>query len=164
MEISQGKDILPGYNNHYTIREMVESLQNSSYKLCDFLNEKKKSRNNELKENIIHYLEENYTDSSLTMAAVSHKMRISEKYLCNFIKEQTGETFAVYLERIRIQHAKEYLITTNWSNEKVAEQTGFAAVNTFYRAFSKQTGVSPGIYRSSYQQYQKETINRNELQ
>lgn len=146
---AQEKDVIAEYNKHYTIEKLIEVLENSVYKICDHMEKKKKSRNIELKENIIKYIEENFSIPSMTAATVSKKMKISEKYLCNFIKEQTGETFSAHLERIRIQKAKEYLVTKDWSNEKIAGQVGIVAVNTFYRVFRKQTGVSPGIYRNS---------------
>lgn len=57
-------------------------------------------------------------DSSITASSVSREMKISEKYLSQFMKEQTGETFASYLERLRIVKAKQYLEETDLSNEK----------------------------------------------
>ena len=74
-------------------------------------------------------------------------MGISEKYLFHFLKEQTGETFANYLINIRIEHAKLYLKDSSLSNEKIAELTGFGSVNTFYRNFKAQTGISPKLYQ-----------------
>ena len=32
---------------------------------------------------------------------------------------------------------------------KIAELTGFGAVNTFYRNFNKQTGVTPKVYKEN---------------
>ncbi len=90
-------------------------------------------------------------DSSITASSVSREMKISEKYLSQFMKEQTGETFASYLERLRIVKAKQYLEETDLSNEKISELTGFGALNTFYRTFHKHTGVSPKAYRSACQ-------------
>ncbi len=139
---------LPDYYNE-SMERLFQRLEQSSFELCDLMEAKKKSRNNELKDNIIMYIKENYKDPSVTAVMVSQRFKISEKYLSQFIKEQTGETYAAYLEQIRIQHAKEYLLTTDWSNEKIAEETGFTALNTFYRVFHKLTGVSPGTYRAS---------------
>lgn len=142
-------DILPEYQSKDSISEMTEKLRDSSIAVCSYREEKKKSRNNELRQNIIDYMEAHFTDSSITAAAVSREMKISEKYISQFMKEQTGETFASYLERLRIVKAKEYLEETDLSNERISELTGFGAINTFYRTFHKHTGVSPKAYRSS---------------
>lgn len=142
-------DFLPDYRSNYSLDEMSEALCGSALKVCDYMEEKKKSKNVELKQSIISYMEDHFTDPSITASSVSHEMRISEKYLSQFMKEQTGETFASYLEKLRIRKAKEYLENTELSNEKISELTGFGALNTFYRTFHKHAGVSPGVYRSA---------------
>lgn len=148
-EIS-GNYSLPTYNNAYSVGEMTDLLEKSSDEFCNMIYENRKSRNVDLKNKILQYIKENYAIVSLTAAAISQEMGISEKYLSQFIKEQTSETVIGLLERTRIQAAMQYLTTTDMSNEKIAEATGFAAVNTFYRVFNKRTGVSPGIYRSKH--------------
>ncbi|MFV0342854.1 MAG: helix-turn-helix domain-containing protein [Anaerocolumna sp.] len=147
-----GVDILPEYKYSYTLEEMLEVLRISALEVCNYMEEKKKSKNMELKENIVAYINNNYMDTSITAAKVSNEMRIAEKYLSQFMKEHTGETFTSYLEQLRINKAKEYLASSDMSNEKIAELTGFGAINTFYRTFNKRTGVSPGTYRSSNQE------------
>ena len=144
-------DILPEYQSNYSLSEMVGKLRDSSIAVCSYMEEKKKSRNSELRQNIINYMESHFMDSSITASSVSREMKISEKYLSQFMKEQTGETFASYLERLRIVKAKQYLEETDLSNEKISELTGFGALNTFYRTFHKHTGVSPKAYRSACQ-------------
>lgn len=79
---------------------------------------RKKAGTSELRQNIINYMESHFMDSSITASSVSREMKISEKYLSQFMKEQTGETFASYLERLRIVKAKQYLEETDLSNEK----------------------------------------------
>ena len=65
------------------------------------------------------------------------------------MKEQTGETFASCLLRIRMEKAAELLRDTDYSNEQIAQMTGFGAVNTFYRNFKKIMGVTPNIYKKN---------------
>lgn len=140
---------LPDYTD-CTITEMAEILKNAALEFCRVMEENKKSRNVELKERILNCISEGFTNPNLTASMVCHGIGISEKYLSQFLKEQTGDTFASYLERLRIQHAIHLLTTTNYNNEKIAQLTGFASVATFYRVFNKRIGVSPGNYRSNY--------------
>ena len=83
----------------------------------------------------------------MTAFLICDQIGISEKYLIQFVKEQTGESFTVFLERKRIEKAMDYLKTTDFSNEVIAAKCGFSAVNTFYRVFRKRVGMSPGAYR-----------------
>jgi len=78
---------------------------------------------------------------------VCQEMKISEKYLIQFLKEQTGMTFAKYVEDLRVERAKELLRNTEYSNETIAREAGFGSLNSFYRVFNKKTGVSPGAFR-----------------
>ena len=148
LAIDDGSHGLPYYKSTYTVQEMADVLEKSADDVCGEIENHKKSKNSLLRQRLLAYIEENYADPCLSAGVICQEIGISEKYLYQFIKEQTGETFSAYLEHIRIQKAKEYLKNTDMSNEKIAASTGFAAVNTFYRVFNKRTGVSPGIFRS----------------
>ena len=140
---------LPVFHSDITCIDMMDSLRQSVDKICDYRCQTKKSKDEGLKQKIIDYLNDHYQDTGLSAYSVSKEIGISEKYLSQFMKEQTGETFSTYLLRIRIENAKRYLETTDYSNDKIAELTGFGAVNTFYRNFNKQTGVTPKVYKEN---------------
>ena len=52
------------------------------------------------------------------------------------------------LQNTRIEHAKR-LLSSGMSTEQTAEQTGFGSTYHFIRQFKKQSGITPGKYRSS---------------
>lgn len=141
---------LPEYRADIKFEVLMESLRELALKLCEVVRNNKKSKNVELKESIIGYLESNFCDPGLTAARLSQDIGISEKYLYQFIKEQTGTTFAAYLEQLRMGRAEELLLTTGLSNTAVAEKSGFGSANTFYRVFSKNKGISPGKFRENF--------------
>lgn len=143
------KGNIPVFQNSLTCTEMMETLRESAGKLCEFISQTKKSKNEGLKVKIIGYLNDHYEETGLSAYRASSEIGISEKYLSQFLKEQTGESFSSYLLRLRIEKAKELLATTDYSNDKIARMTGFGAVNTFYRNFSKQVGVTPKVYKES---------------
>lgn len=151
------EDYLPKYQVNDSIRLMANRLQQAAFQTCVLMTRGHVDKKEEVKDRVTQYMEEHYADVSLSIAHVCRQMNISEKYLQQMMKERTGETFAASLERIRISHAAEYLLSTTWSNEKIAEATGFAAVSTFYRVFNKVMGMSPGAYRTSRSAVQKTT-------
>ena len=75
-------------------------------------------------------------------------MEIPEGYLTRFFKKQTGKSFPSYLLWVRIEKAKEYLRTTDYTNNEIAALTGFSSANTFYRNFQKLTGITPANYKN----------------
>lgn len=112
--------------------------------------DRKKSHNEELRDRIIIYVNEHYSEPGLSAVSVASDMGISEKYLSQFLKEQTGASFSEYLRKVRIEAAIRYLENTEYSNETIAELTGFGGVNTFYRNFSRQMGVTPKVYKDNF--------------
>lgn len=145
-------EVLPSFSSTMACETMMNNFAESTAWLCEYMVQAKKSKNEGLKQRIIDYLYARYQDTGLSAYGVSKEIGISEKYLSQFIKEQTGETFSAYLLNIRITRAKEYLRTTDCSNDKIAEMTGFGSVNTFYRNFKEQTGVTPRVYKDNYKQ------------
>lgn len=135
------------YQQNHSLIQCLNILEESIFEICDQIEENKKSKKIELKDKIISYLDNNYQRVELNAELVSNEIGISEKYLSAFIKEHIGKTFSVYLDELRIQHAKESLIRTNQSNEIIAKESGFGATNSFYRVFKKYVGVSPSVYK-----------------
>lgn len=131
-----------------------ENLENSFKSLfsvyeliCDAVNEQKKSRNADLINRIIEYLNNAYTEADLCLCKVASQFDISEVYLCQFFKEKTGENFSDYLERIRIQYACELLAVTNLSINDIAMKTGYNSAHAFRRVLKRVKGINPLDYR-----------------
>lgn len=143
------KDILLAYDADEAVPDMLVKVKDMAYEVCSLIEKNKKSKNEKLKKDIIEFIESNYSDPGITPVYVAEKMGISEKYLTQYLKEQTGESFSVYLERVRLEAARELLLNTDMSNESIASATGFGATNSFYRVFNKKYGVSPKAFRDS---------------
>lgn len=130
-------------------RQMMELFRKSADLLCNYVLGKRKSRNEELKDTILDYLQQNYQNPDLSAGMVCQDIGIAEKYLFQFLKEQTGETFASLLLHLRIECAKDCLLNTDYSNEQIAAMSGFSSVNTFYRNFKKVVGVTPNVFKEN---------------
>ena len=150
MELSVPEDELrlPKWHTGDGLGNGLESLKNSALRLLEAHENNKKSHNDALKDETLQYIENNFQDASLTALIVCQEMKISEKYLAQFLKEQTGKSFSKYVEDLRVKKAKELLLATDYSNEKIAKECGFGSLNSFYRVFNKKTGVSPGAFRN----------------
>lgn len=57
------------------------------------------------------------------------------------------ETLRSYVERIRIEHAKKLLLSTQMPIYEVAEACGFAQASYFVKVFVRRMGMTPKLFR-----------------
>ena len=60
---------------------------------------------------------------------------------------ETGETFAAYVRRVRIERARRLLDTSEFDISRIAYQTGFSSQSHFQTAFKEATGYTPREWR-----------------
>lgn len=96
----------------------------------------------------IEYIKENYT-KHLTAPELARKYGLSPKYFGTLFKAATGVSISEFILELRLYSAKEMLIGTDMSIEKIAEKTGFANVFYFSKCFKDKERLSPTAYRST---------------
>ena len=91
------------------------------------------------------YIQQHYTENTLTVSTVAERLGISSSYLSREFKESTGMNILEYIQRLRVEAAKPLLLTE--SVKTTAEKVGFGDAQGLMRAFKKYEGVAPGEYR-----------------
>lgn len=94
-------------------------------------------------------LEENYSDSEITLTGMAKKYYVNSSFLCRLFKQETGANFSNYLMRIRIDRAIELLRQGYYKIYEIAELVGIPDANYFSKCFRKVTGVSVRDYQES---------------
>lgn len=140
---------LPAYDINSDVSGLLDKLCRCAEAMCTKMNEKKKSRNPELKNKILEYMQAHYSNPDLSAREIAAACGISEKYLYQFIKEQTGKTAGDLLENIRMTECERPLLETDKPVTELYASVGFYSNNTFYKAFKRIYGVSPGKWRES---------------
>ena len=93
------------------------------------------------------YIEEHYSESNLSLSAISEFLGISQSYMSTQFKKETGTNFIEYLNRYRIERSKLLLQMTEMTIEEVGFKTGFSSAKNFIRVFKKYEEISPGTFR-----------------
>jgi len=83
----------------------------------------------------------------LPLEAYYRELRISRGYFFALFRTATGLSPVQYINRFRINRAKEDLRSTTLSVTEIAEKHGFASVHYFSKLFSQLAGVSPREFR-----------------
>lgn len=95
---------------------------------------------------VMEYLDENYCNQ-ITCKDLSHKFNFSVDYIARQMKNYTGVTPWQYIQRTRIEKAKELLLSTDYKLPVVAYTVGYNDPSVFFKSFKKQTGFAPGMWR-----------------
>lgn len=92
------------------------------------------------------YIADNYQApfNLLNVAKYSH---MSPYHFSRVFKQAYGETPNEFLIRLRVEKAKQLLITENLSISDVCEQVGYMSLGSFSSLFLKQVGMAPTHYR-----------------
>ncbi len=81
---------------------------------------------------------------------IANKMSVSQRYLSDTLKKETGKTTTEHLHLCLIDEAKNILLKPNKSISEVAYELGFEYPQYFSRLFKKKEGISPTEYREKY--------------
>ena len=87
----------------------------------------------------------------LSLTSLSLKFEVNAPYLSRFIKEQSGETFIDYVNKQRVQLAKQLMTETDDTITDITQKVGFSNSNTFIRVFKRYEGITPGQFRKGDQ-------------
>ena len=101
---------------------------------------------------VVTYLSTHYTEE-IKLSHLAKLFGYNEKYLSHALHSLTGMHFSRLITFYRIEHAKKLLSSQpQMSITTVAMESGFAAANTFHRAFLKHMGMTPMQYRHAFQE------------
>ncbi len=81
---------------------------------------------------------------------IAKKLSVSQRYLSDTLKKETGKTSTEHLQLYLIDEAKNILLNPNKTISEVAYELGFEYPPYFSRLFKKKEGISPSAYREKY--------------
>jgi len=94
------------------------------------------------------YIWENYT-RKISLEEISKASGLSAPYFSTIFKEEMGENFSSYLNRLRIERAIVLLSETGKPLNEIAKLCGFEDQSWFSKIFKSFTWVSPGKFRKN---------------
>lgn len=97
---------------------------------------------------ILFYISEHYTED-ISLSSIGAALNYSPKYVSLCLSEVDEMNLNQLVNSFRADLAKTLLSTTKARMIDVALECGFANERSFYRAFFKVTGMTPGEYRRS---------------
>jgi len=85
---------------------------------------------------------------AFTVEAAAEVAGMSPSHFAHVFKEETGHSFIDFVNRSRMDRARELLLTTNLLVKEIADRLGFENSNYFCALFKRVFGMTPNEVRS----------------
>lgn len=130
-----------------TIEEIEDFVKDFVGQLREYLEEGTEEREEEqLYERILAFLDIHYRED-IDFEETAGKMGISYSHMRHVMREKGDISLTDYINRCRINEAKELLISTDKKLTEIAEQVGYHNVQSLNRFFKKYEGTTPNSLR-----------------
>ena len=90
-------------------------------------------------------------NKSFTVKNLADSIHISERHLNRLIQTEYHMTTGKYIEHVRLEQAKNYLMKQAVAIDTVASQVGFNSSDAFRRSFRRKYGINPSSYVRQFQ-------------
>jgi AraC-like DNA-binding protein len=138
------KALGPSADNNMLFADILDM-----YRLtCDLIRKNHEMKDLRFINHVVRYIQEHSSSPSLSMDVIAKRFGVSYYYLSHLFNEAVGQSFTDILNKSRIKQAMLLLGETNDTVQNIAEIAGFTNLNTFLRAFRKETGTTPSKYRA----------------
>ena len=128
-------------------KELSECISLIMQALSDNEKQKRKKKGEMIGEEIVKYIEENYSKFDLSVSLLADYFDVSVPYLSKYFRKQYQIGLLDYIHRVRISKSKIFLKQANLSIKDISEKVGYTDSDAFIRVFKKYEGLPPGRYR-----------------
>lgn len=90
-----------------------------------------------------------YLDANLSLQKLSRHVGAPPNLTSQTLNEEIGSTFFDYVAHWRIEAAKPRILSGEASILAIALEVGFNSRSTFYKAFKRETGMTPNAFRET---------------
>ncbi|UUZ84941.1 helix-turn-helix domain-containing protein [Paenibacillus sp. P26] len=125
---------------------MIEALTKAYVEAIEQLIDQRKYKSKLNLNEIKAYINHNFM-GPLTVESIAQAFFVSNVYLSRAFKGEFGLTITEYIQHLRMERAKTWILDHQTPIKTVAEMCGYEDVGYFYRVFKKHFGVAPGEMR-----------------
>ncbi|MFS0725397.1 helix-turn-helix domain-containing protein [Paenibacillus sp. 1P07SE] len=140
-------DIL-SFANFHSIERLLRATADVCHAACLAAGQSPPSLPSSTIGRIRDYIAEHYESYHFSLQSAAEQLGLSAPYVSRLFKEETGETVMEYVNRLRIEKAKELLRTTDLPVKEIVERIGYKDVSNFIRKFKHSVRLTPIEYRT----------------
>lgn len=141
-------DLFEKLSSFRQLSSMFEFLKKLVFDIRELNIHKSQTSANQVLEEAVLFLQNNYADPLISMDSVCEELGISISYLSTLFKKMLDTSFNKYLVKLRMEKAKELLKFSTAKIYEIATLVGYNDVYYFSYSFKKYTTFSPKEYRN----------------
>lgn len=126
-----------------SINELTQIIQEAATITVDALVRDVKSP---VVQQVLNYIHESYNED-VSLKTLGAQYHIHPVYLGQLFHKEVNESFTEYINKYRIEKAKELLRNTSLKVHEIALKVGYWETGYFYKQFKKHVGISPTEYK-----------------
>jgi len=130
-----------------SLQAMMQIIRKLIHQWSEILYQKEESKFKSHVDLAIHYMNEYYSDSTLTLQKLAKMIHVSAPYLSNLFKLEKGFNFGDHLLELRMKKAMELLREESLKTYEISEQVGYSNPQYFSICFKKYTGHTPAEFK-----------------
>lgn len=131
--------------SYATVSELFEQTMGLCRCILEWMEEENKRA--DTMQQILDYIGKKVWCYDLTVSNIAEQFHMSPSYLSQYFKAKQGITVLDYITNLKMETARDLLLTTSFTVAQIAEKIGYANEKTFTRRFKQMMGVTPGEYR-----------------
>jgi len=138
---------LPQIDQKRTVRsleEIYERVEDMIDHICKQILAQRQRSIQRSEQEILDYIDEHIYDADLSLNEVADIFQKSQTYISILFKEQRGENYNTYVNRIRIMRAMQLMVEQDLDSNAVYPLVGYTNLSTFRRNFTKYAKCNPG--------------------
>ena len=143
---------IPRVTSFDSLEDLEKKLTSLAAEICAQVEAMSETEENSLMDQITAFIDENFTDYTLSLGTISAKYSISSSYFSRSFKEKMGINFSQYIWQKRMDEVIRQLLHTNDPLKDIIIRVGYLDTPNFIRKFKKEQGCTPGQYRKMHSQ------------
>ncbi|MCR8641135.1 AraC family transcriptional regulator [Paenibacillus sp. N1-5-1-14] len=127
--------------------ELETNYLHIASRICVQVEHIQEKEEHSLMDQVVAYIDQNYTDHALSLESISYEFAISASHISRSFKDKVGINFVQYIWQKRMEQVMHLLVTTDEPLKDIIQRVGYLDTPNFIRKFKKETGSTPGQYR-----------------
>lgn len=134
--------------NVTSMEELKEVCKSVFTSIIDYMENQEKEGIPAWMDDVQVYIKEHYTEQGFSVSGIADEYGFTVSHLSRTFKNVVGTGLLEYIQKLRVDKAKE-LLESGASVNDAAVGAGYLDAKALTRAFKKYEGITPGSYRDS---------------